>query len=230
MGKILTYEDIEAEGGTINRATTIPPGESFGKKYEGDTHCPASSDWWRITNVACPYASSEKRCTDTELMTNAFLFKVGYIYGSGTTTDIILSDTVSVTFPDNLNYKIRYSVGASLPMRMSSQGYKDIILQTNSAMKDIYIYPDETDDNYRIDEVTLYFPEEVIGSFGTFYGYYWITGSTYYVGNFKQIGFTHYISPATTTLSFTNLTIPKLTNSLYDGLLVGIGNPSNLKA
>lgn len=44
MGKILTYEDIEAKGGTINRLTTNPPGESGLKIYEGDTHCPASSD------------------------------------------------------------------------------------------------------------------------------------------------------------------------------------------
>lgn len=229
MGKILTYEDIEAEGGTINRLTTNPPGESGRKLYEGDTHCPASSDWWRITNVACPYSASFKRCTDTttiELSSPAY-FGYAWVSTSGATRQ---SENCTVTFPDGYNYKISYPVKSSVPFKVNTAGYNDIVLQYGAGNLNL-IAPHNSDGVYSIKEISITFDKNTTGTFQVFYGYYRTVSNTRYIDNFTSIGFAKTITSPTDTISFGGIAIPKMpTNKSYDGIILVIGNPSELKS
>jgi len=231
MGKILTYEDIEAEGGTINRRTTNPPGEPGLKFYEGDAHCPASSDWWRITNVACPYSAANKRCTDTTTIALSSPAYFGYAWSNSTSSTTKQSENCTVTFPDGINYQINFPVMSSVQFRVNTTGYNDIIIQWGNQNLNL-IAPHNSDGAYSINEISITFDQKTTGTFQAFYGYYYRTVSNQlYIDGFTSIGFAKTVSTPTDTISFRGITIPKMpTNKSYDGIVLVIGNPSELKS
>ena len=230
MGKILTYKDIEEKGGTINRWNTTPPGELHPKIYEGDTHCPASSDWWRITNVACPYSADDKRCTDKATIALSSPAYFGYAWSdsmSGGTRNV---DNCTVTFPDGYNYKISYSGASSLAMKVNTTGYNDIVLQYGSNNLKL-IAPQNLDGSYSIKKISIKFDKTTTGTFQAFYGYYYTISSRNYINNFTPIGFSQMINTPTDTISKSGIVIPKMpTDRIYNGVILVIGNPSEFKS
>lgn len=226
MGKILTYEDIEAKGGTIDRSTIMPSDEPNAKIYEGDNHCPSAKDWdLRVYNVKNPYSPSSTQCTDTIDTTNAYKASFGY----GCLDSGVICSGLNVTFENGLNYKIKYDSNInrmSTRFRIGTSGYPSSDYRFYGFGGDQYLYYHGSS-FYKITSMTIKLSKPISGHIQLYSGTY-NSPTAIRLYNFDSRALSSRLVVSSTALTLENITIP-YANFGSQSFLIFIGLTQDFK-
>lgn len=221
MGKILTYEDIEAKGGHVSKLR-LPDDSGSWVTYEGDTHCPSAKDWdLRVHNVKNPYDQSSTRCTDTIDTSNSYY---PVYFGYGCNDSAIKCTSLSVTFENGCNYPIFYNANngtaKDIIFTIGTTGYpqfENFSFCGFSPQQRLYYHDSSF---YKIASMTVTLSKAVSGNVQLYSGIY--SGTFYKLYNFDRRRPVASLVNNVTSLTVEDITIPYF-NAGDQSFLIFIG-------